>query len=104
MNRRKFLKITGLTALASLLPFEAIAETTWADIQHADDIVVHGDLNVNGSMIVEHEPYYARCEVNMDYDFNDIFLYDAETKEPIVLPKSEPLPFSYEYVREYKRN
>ena len=105
MNRRDFLRVTGLSALISILPFEAIAEnkiaTTWGDIEYADGIKpikIIGDVEIYGQMEIV-EPNYARCEVNMNYDFNDIFIADANTGEQIIIPSSEPLPFSYTYKR-----
>lgn len=99
MNRRKFLKLTGITALALIIPFELAAKPKKKSLCGP----INEAIQVYGGFEVEEygnqEPLYANVQVSMDYDFNDLFIVDANTGEPIVLPSSDPLPFSYKYVK-----
>ena len=95
MNRRKFIKLLGLTAVVVTLPIAFRKDTKFVMPKF-----VEPTHTADGQLIgYEPEPLYANVKVNMDYDFNDIFIADANTGEQIIIPSSEPLPFSYEYKR-----
>lgn len=104
MNRRKFIKLVGLSSITALLPLTLTANSTTVKpnpsltrpIEKA--VLVYEEANW-----IEPEPLYQRVEVSMNQDFDYCALFDQGTGTEIdsgfVITNEDVSQFNYTYRR-----
>ena len=74
MKRRKFLKVLGIFGLSSIVGIETIAKEQGFELWYPPQGMKRSDFKNITVNHLEPEVNYARCEVKMDYDWDDMYV------------------------------